>query len=94
MIDHKVVNRKKLIHIKLNKSTGMYESEKLHLTLLNSSSAMKVLLYKYNKRTFDSTPVIENHPFETLSLPQQVETKTIELSTRFNYNEATGFYAS
>lgn len=94
MIDHKVLNRKQLIHIKLNKETGMYESEKLHLTLLNSTFAMKILLHEYKKRTFDSTPVFENHPYESIGMPEKAEARTIELSTRFNYDEASGFYKS
>jgi hypothetical protein len=94
MIDHKVLTRKQLIHIKLNKETGFYESEKLHLTLLNSTFAMKTLLHEFNKRTFDSTPVFENHPFESIDFPQQAEAKTIELSTRFKYDEVSGFYVS
>ena len=87
MLDHKVLERKELSHINLNK--GRYEANQLHLTLVNSTFAIKELL-KLNTRHFDGTPIVTNHPF-TVSDGQF---KTLELSTRFVYEESTGFYKS
>lgn len=44
MIDHKVIARKDLSHITLNKQTKRYEANQLHLTLLNSTFALKDLM--------------------------------------------------
>lgn len=90
MLDHKVLERKDLSHIRLNPKTKRYESDKVHLTVLNSSFALKELM-KENKRTFSSKDVINNHgdlKFENGFA------KTIEISTRFHYEESTGFYKS
>jgi hypothetical protein len=87
MLDHKVLERKELSHINLNK--GRYEANQLHLTLVNSTFAIKELI-KLNTRHFDGTPILTSHPFN-VSLAQ---VKTIELSTRFHYEESTGFYKS
>lgn len=87
MLDHKVLERKDLSHITLNK--GRYEVNKLHLTLLNSSFAFKDLL-KIDKRNFDATPILQNHPFSIT----EARVNKIELSTRFHYDENTGFYKS
>ena len=90
LIDHKVLQRRELSHVNLNPKTKRYESDKLHLTLLNSSFAIKDLM-KDNKRTFCSKDVMDNHgdiKFENGFA------KTIEISTRFNYEESTGFYKS
>ena len=87
MLDHKVLERKELSHINLNK--GRYEANQLHLTLVNSTFAIKELL-KLNTKHFDGTPILTNHPF-TIS---HGHFKTLELSTRFVYEESTGFYKS
>ncbi len=87
MIDHKVLERQELSHINLNK--GRYEANQLHLTLVNSTFAIKQLI-KLNTRHFDSTPILTNHPFSV----SQAQVKTLELSTRFHYEESTGFYKS
>lgn len=90
LLDHKVLERKDLSHIRLNPKTKRYECDKMHLTLLNSSFALKDLM-KDNKRTFSSEEVMDNHgdiKFENAFA------KTIEISTRFHYEESTGFYKS
>ena len=92
MIDHKVVNRKDLTHIKLNKTNGRYEANQLHLTLLNSTFAIKELIKKGLGRTFDSTHIMENHK-ESINLPN-ADAVSIEISTRFKYASDTGFYQS
>jgi len=91
MIDCKVIKRNELTHITLNKEKGRYEPNKLHLTLLNSTFALKDLLKLGGPRTFDSTPILENH--SNLNLPS-ADAVSIEISTRYKYNEATGFYVS
>jgi hypothetical protein len=91
LLDHKVLERKELSHINLNPKTKRYESNKLHLTLLNSSLALKDLM-KNNKRSFDSQDVMEKHGDAIVF--ESAEAKSIEISTRFNYNEETGFYKS
>lgn len=90
MLDHKVLERKDLSHVSLNPKTKRYESDKLHLTLLNSSFAIKELM-KDNKRTFSSKEVMANHADIKF---ENGFAKTIEISTRFNYEESTGFYKS
>lgn len=76
MIDNKVIERKDLSHISLNR--GRYEADKLHMTVMNSSFAMRDLL-KQNTRTFNSTLILEKHP---LKLESAIPS-TIEISTRF-----------
>ena len=83
LVDHKVLERKDLSHIRLNPKTKRYESDKLHLTLLNSSFAIKDLM-KDNKRTFNSKDVMDNHADIKFV---NASAKTIEISTRFNYEE-------
>ena len=60
MLDHKVLERKELSHINLIK--GRYEANQLHLTLVNSTFAIKELI-KLNTRHFDGTSILKNHPF-------------------------------
>ena len=91
MIDSKVIKRNELTYINLNKEKGRYEPNQLHLTLLNSSFALKDLLRNGGDRSFDSTAIIANH--QNIELPS-ANAISIEISTRFNYREDTGFYVS
>jgi len=81
-----------LSHVHFNKHKNRYELDQLHLTLVNSAFAMKDLLKKYGTRTFRGKEIIEND-LDKLNFEPQV-IKTIELSTRFHYDETTGFYLS
>jgi hypothetical protein len=90
MIDHKVLERKDLSHIRLNPKTRRYECEQMHLTLLNSSFAIKDLI-KENRRSFSSKEILENHGNIKFD---NAYAKSIEISTRFNYEQSTGFYKS
>ncbi len=75
----------------MNPKTRRYESDKLHLTVLNSTFALKELI-KNNKRSFDSQDVMNNHGSKIVF--ENAEARTIEISTRYHYNEVTGFYKS
>ena len=59
MIDHKVVDRKELSHTIMNREKQRYEANQVHLTFINSSFAMRDLLKKFKRRTFNGEPIID-----------------------------------
>ena len=91
-LERKILERHELRHVKWNKALQRFEVENFHLSLINSSWGQKDLLKIHNRRDFEGKPIIDNH-FEELRFGE-VAAKTIELSTRFNYDPKTGMYLS
>lgn len=64
----------------------------MHLSLVNNSWGGNQLLKIHGKREFIGEEIIAND-MKDFNF-EAVEAKTIEISTRFNYDEATGMYLS
>ncbi|CDW84621.1 activating signal cointegrator 1 complex subunit 1-like [Stylonychia lemnae] len=92
MIDYKVIDKRDLSHIRFNSKTKRFENEKLHLTLINSSFGKKELMQNNNRYTFIGRPIIENHKSQLKA--SSASPNQIQLSTRFHYDDKTGFYLS
>ena len=76
-----------LSHIKF--SNGLWTLDKLHLTLLRAQLASNQLLKFHGRRDFDGSELLNNEQL----LIDPIAVDTIELSTRFVYDE-NGFYKS
>lgn len=92
LLKEKVVFFRDLSHIHFNKETQKYEQNKYHLTLMNSTFASKQLIEIHGDRTFKGAEIIANN-LSTIA-PEPSVADTIELSTRYNTDEKTGFYTS
>lgn len=78
--------------MKFNYKAQKYSLEQLHLSLVNSSWGQGQLLKIHGKREFVGEEIVA-YDMKGFNF-DPIEAKTIEISTRFHYNEETGMYLS
>ena len=82
--DPPLIEKNEAQHISFDKTTNRYSVDQLHMSLIVSSWGQNKLMKIHGKRTFVGKEIIENE-LEKLKIAP-VEAKTIEISTRFNYD--------
>ena len=88
MLEAGVLEKHEMSHVSFNNKSKRYELKQQHLTLMNSAYAARQL----KSRFFDASPIVDNH-FENLKF-EPIVAETIEISTRFHFDDETGFYVS
>ena len=79
-------------HVNFDKKTDRWSVDKLHMSLIVSSWGQNKLMKIHGRRDFIGKEIIENDLDKIQIAP--IEASTIEISTRFHYNEQTGMYLS
>ena len=93
----KIMEDHELSHVQYDKQSGRYSLDMLHVTLANATFA-KELLKKLmgtgrRRQVFDSSDILKKENGHNFIL-EPIHAKTIELSTRFKFDEKTGMYLS
>ena len=90
-LENNILKHDDLTHVSFDKSTGRYTLDRIHLSLVNSAWAAHNLRRVHGRRDFIGKEMIRED-FD-LTLPD-VTAETLELSTRYEYNENSGMYQS
>ena len=91
-LKNNLIEKKELQHIGYDAATGKYHVLQLHLSLVNSAFAQNDLMKIHGRKDFNSTEIVAND-LDSLKF-EDFTAQTIEISTRFHYDDVTGMYLS